>query len=267
MGIARTRIQFLGFLINSAFRFRLVFLFLVRPGDDVIVTSSSGLFHASQVIVTVPLQVLQRNAITFSPGLSPERLLAVEKIRMEPAIKVCCRLRRVIWPADAGVVYTGEGFLSQYWFCVRTSDDNPAKNCCSEEKPSSTETTSGCNHSLTSEEFVIFGEGNKTEHATRRRKSDCFLPEKRADPVPACREDGIAAAESDLPDSHDGTMVFVGRHQVTGESASAPWTDDELHQCVLLFGFATAEVAEAAVALTPELIVKNMLEHVDVVFA
>ena len=50
--------------------------------DKVIITTSSGVFTAKQVVVAVPLGVLQRNAIQFIPALPAPNRAAINSLGM-----------------------------------------------------------------------------------------------------------------------------------------------------------------------------------------
>lgn len=57
--------------------------------DEIIVSDTSGkTFNCDKVILTVPLPILQDGDITFIPNLNSEKLVAFEKIGMDPGMKV-----------------------------------------------------------------------------------------------------------------------------------------------------------------------------------
>jgi monoamine oxidase len=73
---------------------------------DRIAVSASGVeagagdesFHADYAVLAVPLAVLQRESIRFEPGLPPEKLEAVERIRVGLSEKLVLKFPEAFWP-------------------------------------------------------------------------------------------------------------------------------------------------------------------------
>jgi monoamine oxidase len=68
----------------------------------VTVTTASGSFSGSDVIVTVPLGVLKSGAIAFNPPLSAERRGAIERLGMGSYEKVVLNFSSEFWRTDGG---------------------------------------------------------------------------------------------------------------------------------------------------------------------
>ncbi len=84
-------------------------------GDKVLVTTlNDTIIEADKVIVTVPLNILKSNSITFVPALESERISAFGKIGMDAGIKVILKFDTPFWPADTGSILS-DGFVPEYW--------------------------------------------------------------------------------------------------------------------------------------------------------
>ena len=69
---------------------------------------------ADQLLVTVPLSLLQQNTITFDPPLPVEKTRAIHSLCMGPAIKLHVEFSEVFW--DAAVSrYIGLGIVPVWW--------------------------------------------------------------------------------------------------------------------------------------------------------
>lgn len=66
-----------------------------------LVTTTTNQYTADKVVITVPLGVLKRNAIVFSPPLPPVKQRAIERLDMGVLNKVYLLFREVVWEADA----------------------------------------------------------------------------------------------------------------------------------------------------------------------
>lgn len=56
--------------------------------------------YAKAVIVTVPLPILQRKIIQFSPPLSPEKTAAIHRMKTSNGIKLFLRFDQPVWPSN-----------------------------------------------------------------------------------------------------------------------------------------------------------------------
>jgi monoamine oxidase len=71
-----------------------------RAGNATVVShNASGSFtlEAPQLLVTLPLSLLQRNIVRFSPRLPPQKLEAMNKLEMGKVIRVSLRFRERFW--------------------------------------------------------------------------------------------------------------------------------------------------------------------------
>jgi monoamine oxidase len=75
--------------------------------SGVTVTTNAGTFTGDRVIVTVPLGVLKKNRITFSPALPGAKQTAITKLGMGTGVldKVILRFPHVFWPATDWLEY------------------------------------------------------------------------------------------------------------------------------------------------------------------
>lgn len=71
-------------------------------------------FTANQLLVTVPLSLLQQNIISFDPPLPVEKTAAIQSLRMGPAIKLHIEFSEVFWNADVSR-YIGLGAVPVWW--------------------------------------------------------------------------------------------------------------------------------------------------------
>lgn len=69
-------------------------------GGGVRVTTSTGQFTGSRVLVTLPLGVLQSGAVSFSPGLPADTRTAIDSLGSGVLNKVFLRFDEVFWDAD-----------------------------------------------------------------------------------------------------------------------------------------------------------------------
>ena len=67
-------------------------------GSRVQVATNAGSFDARRVVLTVPLGVLQRGAIRFTPELPAEKRGAISRLGMGLLDKVVLRFRQSFWP-------------------------------------------------------------------------------------------------------------------------------------------------------------------------
>jgi monoamine oxidase len=75
----------------------------------VVIKTLKESFTADRVIVTLPLGVLKRGLITFSPGLPEQKLTTIHRLGMGTLNKVYLRFPKVFWPKENDVL----GVVSQ----------------------------------------------------------------------------------------------------------------------------------------------------------
>ena len=75
-----------------------------HPGAPLALDTPRGRILCQQVVVTVPLTVLQRQQLTFSPPLPAEKLQALGRLRMGNAVKVGARLSWLLLQQVCGML-------------------------------------------------------------------------------------------------------------------------------------------------------------------
>jgi monoamine oxidase len=73
---------------------------IAATAKGVEITTSKGIHRADQVIVTLPLGVLQSGAVRFAEPLHPKRQRAIDNLGMGLLNKCALRFDRAFWPAD-----------------------------------------------------------------------------------------------------------------------------------------------------------------------
>lgn len=87
----------------------------VQWGDETVrVDTSAGTFEADQVIITVPLGVLQAGKIAFEPALPPEKQAAIDNLRVGPVIKLVYCFAEPILPPEIMALYSA-GVPPMWW--------------------------------------------------------------------------------------------------------------------------------------------------------
>lgn len=79
-------------------------------------------YEAKRTIVTVPIGVLQRGSLTFSPALPEEKRRAIDAMAMGPVVKVAMRFSQAFWTemengrfADAGFFFGEKTVFPTFW--------------------------------------------------------------------------------------------------------------------------------------------------------
>ena len=72
---------------------------------EVIVQTDQGLIRASRVLVTVPLGVLQKGSIRFTPDLPMTKQSAIDRLGMGLQNKVFLRFDKPFWPVNQQVFF------------------------------------------------------------------------------------------------------------------------------------------------------------------
>lgn len=86
-------------------------------GDLTRISTADGeIYDADRVIVTVPLSILKKGSITFTPGLPSTKVDALDKIDMQAGMKVYLKFSTDFWKdilsPDVGSIY-GDHFIPQ----------------------------------------------------------------------------------------------------------------------------------------------------------
>ncbi len=80
-------------------------------GDDTVqVETDQGSFSADQVVVTLPLGVLQKGSVTFTPALPAQKRAAITDLGMGLLDKLYLRFPAIFWPTEPEVLnFLGNG--------------------------------------------------------------------------------------------------------------------------------------------------------------
>lgn len=68
--------------------------------EQVVVKTTKGRFEADQVLITLPLGVLQSGKVKFNPGLPSAKAGAIQRLKMGVLNKCYLRFPRPFWPDD-----------------------------------------------------------------------------------------------------------------------------------------------------------------------
>lgn len=74
--------------------------------ETVRVITGSETFEADQVVITIPLGVLQADTITFTPNLPADKQNAIRNTRMGPGLKMIYRFSEPILPPDIMALFS-----------------------------------------------------------------------------------------------------------------------------------------------------------------
>jgi monoamine oxidase len=75
-------------------------------GEGVRVETDNGKFEADNIVITLPVGVLQSGTIEFNPALPAEKQDAIDHIRMGPVIKLIYRFEQPIVASNIMLVFT-----------------------------------------------------------------------------------------------------------------------------------------------------------------
>ncbi|KAG2490106.1 hypothetical protein HYH03_011412 [Edaphochlamys debaryana] len=78
------------------------------------------------VLVTVPISLLQRNVIAFSPPLPAAKQTAIQRIKMGNALKIIINFSRKFWPDNMYDVVCPGSFIPEFWMLTKTPTDPTA---------------------------------------------------------------------------------------------------------------------------------------------
>ena len=84
-------------------------------GEKIIITDADGgVVEANKVIVTVPLSILKKNIISFTPGLPTAMTSAMDKIGMDHSIRVLIDFKKNFWGDSTAHLWGGTSFPNCY---------------------------------------------------------------------------------------------------------------------------------------------------------
>lgn len=77
-------------------------------GEKILITDAEGnQIETNKVIVTVPISILKKNIISFSPPLPGEMTTAMNKIGMDHSIRVAIDFKKNFWGTTTGFLWGG----------------------------------------------------------------------------------------------------------------------------------------------------------------
>ena len=70
---------------------------------------------ANKVIITVPISVLQKGEISFTPSLGNDKILAFNSVKLGNAMKIAVIVNRKFWPNDFYDAICSDSFVPEIW--------------------------------------------------------------------------------------------------------------------------------------------------------
>lgn len=84
-------------------------------GEKIVITDVNGVqLEANKVIVTVPLSILKKNVISFTPGLPEVMTASMAKLGMDHSIRVLIDFKKNFWGASMAHLWGGVAFPDCY---------------------------------------------------------------------------------------------------------------------------------------------------------
>ena len=85
---------------------------------------------AAAVVVTVPIPVLQRGVIKFTPPLSDLKQKALSSLECEPALKIHAKFSSRVWPHNLHGMVCSDDFAPEIWFDKHDAADGNSVYYC-----------------------------------------------------------------------------------------------------------------------------------------
>ena len=85
---------------NLNIQFNQVVKKIVYQNDQVIIETSRGQFTCEAAIITLPLGVLKKGDIVFSPPLPKKKMAALQRLKTGTLNKVVLKFEKAFWPKD-----------------------------------------------------------------------------------------------------------------------------------------------------------------------
>ncbi|MCP4441398.1 MAG: FAD-dependent oxidoreductase [Aureispira sp.] len=79
-----------------------------------VTSNNDQTYTCEKVILTVPITVLQRKLITFTPNLPEEKEEAIQALKMDAGMKIILKFKEQFWPKNMGSLLGGE-LVPEYW--------------------------------------------------------------------------------------------------------------------------------------------------------
>ncbi len=99
-----------------------------REPDEITVVTDRATLRAHNVLLTVPVSVLQAQVIRFEPRLSPSKQAAISAFRTEAATKLLYRFTEPLW--DESLAYMMHTGLAARWWTPGYPRPGAAVLCC-----------------------------------------------------------------------------------------------------------------------------------------
>lgn len=77
-------------------------------------TTNNESYIADKVVVTVPVSVLKKNTIAFSPALPQNKTNAIQQLGFDAGMKIIIKFSQRFWASDAGSIL-GAGYIPEFW--------------------------------------------------------------------------------------------------------------------------------------------------------
>jgi monoamine oxidase len=117
-------------LVEQAFADALPHVLLEKPITQIhygeqgakVQTPTGESWEGQAVVLTVPLGVLKKYLITFSPALPAEKERAIETIGIDAGMKILLTFSKAFWTPEVGAIY-GKGYIPEFYPSAK--DDEP----------------------------------------------------------------------------------------------------------------------------------------------
>ena len=186
-------------------------------GDTVSIETSAGTYTSEQVIITVPLWVLQSEQIVFTPPLPAERLALFEKAAMADLEKVILRYEDRWWADDGATFLFMDEEPGRYPLCADFTEHTGAPTLACFTGGAFSETT----RAEASDEEVIAGTvenlGRVLERADLPEPTEAFVTRWSTDPLAGgsysyVRVGGTLDDLLAMGEPIDNKLLFGGEH-------------------------------------------------------
>jgi monoamine oxidase len=86
-----------------------------------IITEAGNSYTADKVILTVPLPILQKEKITFTPPLPAEKQQAIQTIGIDTGLKLILKFKASFWGENIAAIY-GDGYFSEFYPAAKNEE-------------------------------------------------------------------------------------------------------------------------------------------------
>ncbi len=97
---------------------------IVQDKNGVTVTTNKAIFESDFAVITVPITVLQKNTIRFSPALPPEKIQSIQKIKLGLMDKVALEFTEKCWNTDRRLIGTVSSSEKNFDLIVNFAKEN-----------------------------------------------------------------------------------------------------------------------------------------------